>query len=401
MNRKARPTTLRQKLALLAAGLSISVILCEVILRVQEPFFHIMAGLAERYPFVSHPLWNHYPPPNISVTIAAGDLEPYEFFTNSLGCRHPREVTVPKPSGLKRVLVMGDSFTEGYRFEDTIAPRLEKCLNETFDDQEYEVINCGATSYSPILYYLRLKHQFLGLQPDAIILNIDQTDIYDDYWRYRLKYQVDASGDPVSCGGEPPSGGWARQAKDWVIEQSYLARSVSRFRSRLFIEPQQRAQLESLSSDVPPPLPENISVYHASLSVDSAEWKTQVGFCLANILRVINLCKQQGVALHITMHPHKQEIRADEGGRLWNREFERQLERLCRERQVSFFSAYDGIAKAFNEGQSIYREHDIHYSNQGQRVWAELISDYFVNLRIDAVKNVAQRNSTNGRREAH
>ena len=374
MKKERTPTTLRQRVLLVAVGLLISAILCELILRAQEPFFHLMARrFTAPYPSISHPLWDHYPPPNTSVTIAADDLEPYEFFTNSLGCRHPSEILVPKPPGITRILVMGDSFTEGYRFEDTVAPQLEKRLNEAFNGHKFEVVNCGATTFSPILYYLRLKYQLLALQPDAIILNVDQTDIYDDYWRYRPKYEVDENGNPLSCGGKLRSGA-GREVKDWIIENSYFMKSVSAMRSSLFSATQQRASLNS--SEIPPPLPENVFVYQSSLAVDSQEWKTQVGFCLQNISRIVKLCEQNFISIHITVYPLKQQIRAD-GNELWNQEFDRRVEALCRDHQIPFFSAYDGMAKALNEGQSIYREKDIHYGNQGQRVWAGLISDYF------------------------
>lgn len=367
-------TPLGQKLALMALGLLVGLILCELALRIQEPFFHI---LARRFPpptAIDHPVWDHQPQPNLSVTLAADDLEPYEFFTNSLGVRHPREVLVPKPSQLTRVLVLGDSFTEGYRYEDTVAPRLERRLNETFNERQFEVINCGATTHSPILYYLRLKHQLLALEPDFIILNIDLTDPFDDYWRYRPKYEVDEGGNPLPLGKDPPSG-WSRDVKDWMKERSFVVRLASRVRSRAFIESEQQARLKTKGA--PLPLPENIFAYYTTLAVDSEEWRAQVGFCLDNISRVIELCKRRNVQLTITTYPHRQQIKADEGSQPWHREFERRIEQLCRERGVDFFSAYDGLAQAFSEGQPLYREKDIHFTNLGQRVWGDLIADHF------------------------
>jgi lysophospholipase L1-like esterase len=98
---------------------------------------------------------------------------------------------------------------------------------------------------------------------------------------------------------------------------------------------------------------------------------------------VVELCNRQAVQIAITMYPHRQQIKPDEGGVLWHREFERRVEQLCREQGVSFFSAYDGLSRAFNEGQPIYREKDIHFTNLGHRLWADLISDHFINLLDD------------------
>ncbi len=383
--------SLRHKLALIALGLLIGLILCESVLRIQEPFFHIMARRFSLPTAIDHLVWDHQPPPNMSVTLAADDLEPYEFFTNSLGVRHPREVLVPKPSHLTRVLVLGDSFTEGYRYEDTVAPRLEKRLNETFAGRQFEVINCGATTYSPILYYLRLKHQLLALQPDFIILNIDQTDPFDDYWRYRPHYKVDTDGNPHSIGSNPPAG-WGRDVKDWMKEHSYVVRLASGVRSRMIIEPEQRTRLEARGR--PLPIPENVFAYHTTMAIDSEEWRTQIGFCLNNISRVMELCKQQNIPLTITVYPHRQQIKADDGFALWHREFERRVEQLCRAREVDFYSAYDGLAQAFNEGQPLYREKDIHFTNQGQRVWGDLISDHFSNALLKDSGHLSQNQNS-------
>jgi lysophospholipase L1-like esterase len=376
---RENPTTLRRKLSLMVGGLLVGALLCEAVLRVQEPFFHIMARRYSLPTTIEHPIWDHWSRPNISYTLAADDLEPYEFFTNSLGCRHPKEIAVPKPPQITRVLVMGDSFTEGYRYEDTVAPRLENRLNETFAGQPFEVINCGSTTYSPILHYLRLKHQFLALQPDYIILNIDQTDVYDDYWRYRPKYKVDADGRPLAIGQSPPSGR-GRDLRDWLKEHSYLIRFIASARSRLFVEPNQRAN--KMASNIPPPLPENIFVYQTTLPIESEEWKTQVGFCLNNISYVVELCKQHNVPLIITMYPHRQQIKADEGKGVWNREFEYRVEQLCQKHGLNFFSAFDGLSQAFNQGQAIYREKDIHFTGLGQQVWGDLIMDYFTKILL-------------------
>jgi lysophospholipase L1-like esterase len=364
----------------MTAGLIVGLALCELILRIQEPFFNIMARHFALPTATDHPVWNHWAPPGISVRLAADDLEPYEFFTNSIGCRDPREPATPKPDGLKRILVMGDSFTEGYRYEETIAPRLEKQLSEAFESSKFEVINCGCTTYSPILHYLRLKHQLLALQPDYIILNIDLTDIYDDYWRYRPKYKVGADGEPLSS-GSAPSSGWGRRVKDLAKESSYLFRLISGIRGKALSQAEAGASLAA--SDIPPPLPEHVFAYHWSIPVESEEWNTHVRFCLGNILRVVELCNRQAVQIAITMYPHRQQIKPDEGGVLWHREFERRVEQLCREQGVSFFSAYDGLSRAFNEGQPIYREKDIHFTNLGHRLWADLISDHFINLLDD------------------
>lgn len=100
---------------------------------------------------------------------------------NSLGFRD-YEYNAKKPLGTKRILVLGDSFVEGYgvNIDDTFVKILEKKLNKD-GGHKYEVINCGMLSYSPILEYLQLKQKGLALSPDLVVLFLDQSDIQDDY----------------------------------------------------------------------------------------------------------------------------------------------------------------------------------------------------------------------------
>jgi hypothetical protein len=57
---------------------------------------------------------------------------------------------------------MGDSFTERLYEEDTLAAELQRTM-DCAGGGRYEVMNCGSVSYSPLLHFLRLKHQLLQL----------------------------------------------------------------------------------------------------------------------------------------------------------------------------------------------------------------------------------------------
>ena len=68
---------------------------------------------------------------------------------------------------------MGDSFTEGIRlnYEDTFVGLIEKELNK----KNIEVLNGGRESYSPIIYWRKIKYliEELGLDFDEVVLFID------------------------------------------------------------------------------------------------------------------------------------------------------------------------------------------------------------------------------------
>lgn len=112
-----------------------------------------------------------------------------EFKVNSLGLRD-YEYTKEKPQGVFRILMLGDSFTEGYGVElEEIFPKLlEKKLN-TNEKKKIEIINAGITGYSPTLSYLWLQEYGLDFNPDLVVFNFSMTDFYDDL-QYKKKLLI-------------------------------------------------------------------------------------------------------------------------------------------------------------------------------------------------------------------
>ena len=105
------------------------------------------------------------------------------FTTNSFGYRSP-EITLEKPEGTKRVLMVGDSITFGDGiFSNEIYPSLlEETLNQYFRDRgeniSIEVINTAVPMNSPYQEYYDLM-QGLQFDPDVIILQLTLNDIFD------------------------------------------------------------------------------------------------------------------------------------------------------------------------------------------------------------------------------
>lgn len=99
----------------------------------------------------------------------SGNYFGVEIKTNSLGLRNA-EITVPKPPGTKRVLVLGDSFTLGWGvpFEDTYSRQLEKMLHTK--SGAYEVVNMGTGNYNSSMEVELFKRKGLALDPDIVVL---------------------------------------------------------------------------------------------------------------------------------------------------------------------------------------------------------------------------------------
>lgn len=109
----------------------------------------------------------------------------YEVTTNSLGFRDT-EFSASKPTGIYRIMILGDSFTFGFSLDDgyNYPAVVELCLQNS---AQIEIINAGfASSYSPDSYYVYHREISPTYEPDMIIVGYfignDFLDMMDTVW---------------------------------------------------------------------------------------------------------------------------------------------------------------------------------------------------------------------------
>ncbi|MBU4306173.1 MAG: hypothetical protein KJ893_11250 [Candidatus Omnitrophica bacterium] len=120
--------------------------------------------------------------PGLTYELIPGATAENKFFgINSQGIRDG-EYAVPKPEGVYRIIVLGDSVTFGmeYPLEQTYPKILERLLNEDkIQEVRFEVLNAGVCAYNALQKYVFLEKKLLVYQPDLVIFQF----INDDYYR--------------------------------------------------------------------------------------------------------------------------------------------------------------------------------------------------------------------------
>lgn len=106
----------------------------------------------------------------------------YKFITNSLGFKDNANKEISSVSNSKkRVIIIGDSFTEGigYEYDDTFVG----LLNNHKSNKNIEILNAGVASQSPIIYYKKIKHiiEEEQIKFNELIVFLDISDIPDEY----------------------------------------------------------------------------------------------------------------------------------------------------------------------------------------------------------------------------
>jgi hypothetical protein len=112
-----------------------------------------------------------------------------EVNVNSAGFRD-REHPVDKPTGTKRIVLLGDSFVEAIQvpFEQSITAQLEDQLNRTTG--HIEVINFGVSGTGTARQYLALREYGLRYKPDVVLLFFVGNDFSDNSRRLQGRSYV-------------------------------------------------------------------------------------------------------------------------------------------------------------------------------------------------------------------
>jgi len=129
---------------------------------------------------VSSKIYHHDLPKNYETKWARFGPRFVSVYTNNLGFRDFQTRNVQLSAGKRRILLMGDSFTEGIGtdYEGTWAG----IFTRKMAGEGVDVLNAGVSSYSPIIYLRKTQYllEELKLKFNEVILFLDLSDIEDE-----------------------------------------------------------------------------------------------------------------------------------------------------------------------------------------------------------------------------
>lgn len=195
---RSRPAPrLRVKIVVLAMSVVFALLGCEVALRIFVP--EGLEFTAHHKLFCEHdPVLGWRKLANFEGTHVTSEYAVTERL-NGRGLRGP-DYSYEKPEGRYRVLVLGDSFVEGYTvaFEKTFTERLAARLRDR-DGVDIEVINAGTGGYASDQALLFFEHEGRRYHPDLTVLMFFDNDVWYNnqaqYWRgQKPLFRISADG---------------------------------------------------------------------------------------------------------------------------------------------------------------------------------------------------------------
>ena len=321
----------------------------------------------ERIARVADPIYDHGLVPNFDGYDIWGEAR-YRFFTNSLGFKDGSVRDVPLKAASRRILLMGDSFTEaiGIPYEDTFFGLLNKAARE--HAEKIEFLDGGVASYSPSIYYKKIKYLLdQGLQFDEVVLLSDSSDVEDESTSYFCidddpKYRRFCTNPP---GSYPPA---SPLKQDYFVDHFAVTNRI-RITLKRWIQSlsgnRRRAvdhDLERIGWAMPHP---DLSRYRP-LGIEEAIERS-----IQNMGKLSDLLASRGIPLTIVVYPWAQQLAQDDRDsrqvRIW-RDF-------CATRCKAFIDLFPAYFAIADRDKNWYEKYfiigDDHYSVAGNRMLYE------------------------------
>jgi len=300
-----------------------------------------------------------------------------EYSINALGLRD-REITLAKPGGVKRILMLGDSFTEGdgVKSSETFSSQLQRMLDTASAGQRWEVINAGVGSYSPLLEYLYLTRQGLQLNPDLVILNFDLSDVYDDI-NYTHLARFDNRGVPVGVAPELEHvpGNWLEAGlvgiKDFCKDHFRLY-NFTRLRINRFLEGARRDM--NVSGDVHY---DKYAFLRPQYVPHDSDWQLSFRY----LLMVRDTLKARGIDFWVTVYPYGLQVGPHEwhaGRQFWGFQTDTvystwpqdTMEKFCRNNGVPAINMCNDFIREHETVSPLYHDYNGHWKPAGHTIVA-------------------------------
>lgn len=297
----------------------------------------------------------------------------HRLVTNSLGFKDASARTVPLKPASRRVLLIGDSFAEGIgmNYEDSFAGLLQRAGQQRNDKIEF--LNAGVASYSPSIYYKKVKYLLdLGLQFDEVVVLSDTSDVTDEANSYFCidddpKYRVHCT--PTEGSMQPAA--TAPKKSNFLIDRFVVTNRVriAVKRSIQSLLGNRRASINTDHARIGWTVPGlDVTRDYKPLGVEGG-----IARSLQNMRALSDLLAARNIPLTIAVYPWAQQVaQGDRNSRqvsLW-REF-------CEGRCKAFIDLYPVFFAASAADKNWYERYyilgDDHFSAEGnQLVFREL-----------------------------
>ena len=277
------------------------------------------------------------------------------------------------------VLFLGDSFMEGYDDKNTLPYHVAKYF-KTERGVCLKTYNAGFTSYSPAIFVPQAKKLLPIVRPDYIVVDVDETDLYDDFARYRKLIVRNERGQNVGVKVSPIGHECSVGLMEARKHPLYLMRLVAKLWHAFVYMPSviekyrgSDLTLFSYSRD-----------HDTDLEQKYAEALSDFRQNLQELADVLKDHTKDGSRVLFVFHPHVQHLKPDATGRLWNDLVSSSVEKMCAANNFLFFNATGTLKQRFgSHPENFYwKTGDMHYDFKGLEEYSAAVAAFMASTMI-------------------
>jgi hypothetical protein len=343
---------------LIGVNAVLTLVALELVLRAQQalgPLYNLSVDADETLWGISDEL-NHVYSPRATEWSADGIRDMRE--PNAARCQ-------PK------LLFMGDSFMQGLGIDDTIPVHVKRFFRDNLH-RDICVDNAGASSYSPSIYVPQAKKLIPLLKPDVVIIDIDETDLYDDYYRYRNLVTRDQSGSVVAVRRTPLAEQFRRGLVDAAAKPFYVQRLIAKLYFTRMIYPK-------LSTDYRRGGPaDGYFVSRGTAAEARAKYAVQIDYfetTLEDLTDTVITLMSGPQGLIYIHHPHLENLQTS--GDTFNDIISASIRKVAARHGVRYYDATDELKAEFGaSAPQYYIPNDVHFNERGLRAYGIDVAKY-------------------------
>jgi hypothetical protein len=283
------------------------------------------------------------------------------------GCRKPISV-----------LFLGDSFMEGYDDENTLPYHVAKYFR-TERGICLKTHNAGYTSYSPAIFVPQARKLLPIVRPDYIVVDVDETDLYDDFARYRKLIVRNERGQNVGVKASPIGHECSVGLMEAREHRLYLMRFVAKAWLSLVQMP---AVIKKYRTD-------DLVLFGysqdrgADLERKYADALSSFRQNLQELADVLKGYTGDGSRVLFIFHPHLEHLKPDAEGHVWNDLVSSTVRRTCVDNGFHFFNATETLKQRFGEKpEEFYWPGDMHFSFEGLEEYSNAVAAFMASDMI-------------------
>jgi lysophospholipase L1-like esterase len=291
----------------------------------------------------------------------------FRLFTDNLGFKDFAVRDVVPLATTRRILLIGDSFTEGVgmTFDQSFAGLLYRAGQAR--DDKIEFLNAAVVSYSPVIYYKKIKYLLeLGIRFDEVVVFSDESDVQDEATSYfcldedpSYRKYCNPSASELPPAARPPEG---------FFEAHFSVTNGTRVLIKQYLQALTGHQKRQPMPDV------DFRIGWSLPGVDASAFCQPLG-CDGGIVRsrqnmgkLADLLAQRGIPLTIVVYPWPtylaRNLRENAQVQIW-REF-------CQDRCKAFIDLFPAFfaEKASHDDwyERLFISGDVHFSAEGNRL---------------------------------